>query len=1757
MADFNLSAKLQITQIETGNQLRRLESQLNSINKRVAGAGGNLQSSFGGVGLVAADVNKLSKEVSGLSSKIQGQSDATKKARESQASLNKTTKQGVSNVQDFADKAGLALRRFTAFSIAAGGVFGSLRAISSATKDAIDFERQLLKVTQVSTRLGDSLQGITGIRNTIGDLSTEYGAAAGELVSAAKTFSQAGLNLKEVQSALVAVARSDLLPTFNSIGDTAEGLISIYRQFGIEAEDFSGALSQINAVSGRFAIESGDFVKAIQRAGGVFNTASEGVGTASSRLSEFLALVTSVRATTRESAETIGTGLRTIIGRLQRPDNIKFFENLGVQLKNADGQFIGSFNAITKLGNAITSLPDRSIALSEIVERFGGLRQLSRAIPLLTETETRTKALREAQQSLGSSQDDVNQAFDNLGVQLSQINEQFKTFIRDVVNSNSFQTISKSVLSLSSNLLGLASALSEIIPLLGLVSGARLAGSFLRQGGPRQFSRRFRNNSPPERLATGGTVPGSGSGDIVPAMLEPGEFVINKKAATKLGPAALRALNSGNKLPGFKDGGDPTGFFKFFRDDGFRKTIDKLSSSLLKLGFSAKQTDEIVRNSIVGARGPGEAEKFANQNVGKIIEKTQSKAAKDIVEGIKASNKSRNVERTLNERSPVASLVKKFFGGKVENVGAGGFTSVLPSGQKLNIKIDPKDLEGTKTRGRAVFGGAQGQSSVELKTAERSLVASMGTLRHEALHIARNFGYINEVEFRRLASAFGAGGLKGTAQEEAVARALQNQQALLPSGDRNTDKKNSKLAGKIRSGKIFNDRTPTRSEAEARAFVLQNQRDSLSLSPQQAEELERSRAAKRSGGVVASLGGSASQNVDRSQLSPIEAADRARKSATIGPRNTFRRNVKAAFLRSTRTFGSSDIAQRGKFAAAGLATAPAKLRGAAGGAALIGAAAAGQSDNPFVSNVATSSLAGGFLARSAGGGPGAVVAGAAIGAVQGFNAALVEAEKNLKKLEFESFARVSEEFSKKLQDNSTSSEEAASEAINFAASLKSLQRVQERNSGNLASLATRSEDARGGRGVTDEGIAGARREENLINANATTAEKTSLLFGESDIVKIIARLNPLQDSKQLAADTTGLRTSIVSRIETQQARERANLARPGASSAEQRIRRLVRSGKSGDITDELRIAAGQSDFGVQRGGSNILAKDIGSRFEEEEKESVVTFNKLRRATLAYRDTLDALNKTSEKTEDIFGIFQQEVAAASAASAGITARGLGNFSETTGTAINPFENIRALSGQEISTELGLLRDSGVGVGGRAEKLIQARGVPEALSRIVDEAGTAGIDGGAFLTEGVQSAFSPTGELFGKLPKDIEESFIRSLQKFENSEGVLSENISGENLTEGISAAIETATQQAANIRSGLNARNDFARNAANQRQQLLARDQSLANRTINSRAGDVRQDAAITGRSIGLDESLRLNTGEIRAKTGGTLDPLQISKNISAIEKRRKEINSDGIVTDQERTELSELNQAQTNNTSALEALSAGVVNLADVQSKLARIEERRQQAQDATLGASFGGPEQNLENLRGVLANRIFQESGGDFRAVAAAGFTRQDVGTGSNQQIAATAEEDRDALKTRQARLASRGFSAEGRAAIAARGGFGLQGSGREATEIREKLGGERTRRDEATDVLRKITQSSIEVADAFNSDNFDSMTKRLQDIGQTFQNLKIEGNITGNVDVNINGLEVLSELDPILDSKITELINARIAAQQEGNGSPNEGAF
>jgi TP901 family phage tail tape measure protein len=381
-------------------------------------------------------------------------------------------------MEEFGRQSALAVRRFAAFTVVTSSIFALTNAITSGFKAFIQFDKELIRLQQVT---GKGKVGIQGLENEITKLATSLGVSSESLTSVATTLAQAGLSANETRIALSALAKTELAPSFQNLTKTTEGAIAAIRQFSLGAGDLEAALGSINAVAAAFAVESGDIIAAIQRTGGVFASASKGVSEGKDALNEFIAVFTSVRATTRESAETIATGLRTIFTRIQRAKTIDQLKEFGVQLQDIEGKFVGPFEAVKRLSAALNQLDPRDIRFSTIVEELGGFRQIGKVIPLIQQFATAQQALGVAQRGQSSLTDAQIIAQQSLANQIAKVREQFLALIRDIGKSSSFQGLFKIVTGLTSGLISLAGAFKPILPILaifGAIKGISAVGQF-------------------------------------------------------------------------------------------------------------------------------------------------------------------------------------------------------------------------------------------------------------------------------------------------------------------------------------------------------------------------------------------------------------------------------------------------------------------------------------------------------------------------------------------------------------------------------------------------------------------------------------------------------------------------------------------------------------------------------------------------------------------------------------------------------------------------------------------------------------------------------------------------------------------------------------------------------------------------------------------------------------------------------------------------------------------------------------------------------------------------------------------------------------------------------------------------------------------------------------------------------------------------------------------------------------------------------
>lgn len=764
--------------LNTSNALARLNKELQITAQSSALTTNNITSLVGAI-------NSLGGALSGSSSSMSQIVSSAQATTQQMAKLKKGTVEARSEMEEFGRQSALAVRRFAAFNLATGVIFGLIGAVSKATMEFIEFDKQIVRLTQIT---GESYEQLSRITDTITGLSTGLGVASSDLIKISDTLAQAGFSARETDQALRALALTALAPSFENLNETVEGSIALMRQFKISTEDLDKALGSINAVAAGFAVEASDIITAIQRTGGVFAAASKGVSQGTDALNEFIAVFTSVRATTRESAETIATGLRTIFTRIQREDTIDALKEYGVNLLDVEGKFVGAYKAVQLLSQGLSKLDPRDTSFSRIVEELGGFRQIGKVLPLIQEFSTAQQALGVAQRGQSSLALDAVKAQSSLAVQFSKTRESFVALIRDIGNSDSFKTLVSLGLTLANTFIKVADVAKPLLPIItaiGAIKGAKALTSYVggfigglrknkpSSGGPgsptaggedqaaaarsQQIADSYANNStalnnttsalnnlttaisplttsidnlgngvmtqllneitalnnnlsslPPgggttlnrggvvRKFAKGGSVPGSGNTDSVPALLTPGEFVVNKKAARAVGSSNLHKINNG--VQKFKKGGGVADvkFEEGYDGDSFNVNFTPADNPYsTKTRLEGADTYEIKGAATKAKYNSVEIEK-GEQAAAETTKWARSASQSDeLLKAFQASNKYDNFGRPMFKSKELVSILKEkdLLTGRFEEKNLGGLIQKFEEGGVAQRKVGYIDYD--------------------------------------------------------------------------------------------------------------------------------------------------------------------------------------------------------------------------------------------------------------------------------------------------------------------------------------------------------------------------------------------------------------------------------------------------------------------------------------------------------------------------------------------------------------------------------------------------------------------------------------------------------------------------------------------------------------------------------------------------------------------------------------------------------------------------------------------------------------------------------------------------------------------------------------------------------------------------------------------------------------------------------------------------------------------------------------------------------
>lgn len=417
--DVNLRIKdiLDLGKVEAA--LSKAQGTIQTAAKPTASAGGNIANN------ILATSKAQNTAAAANAAAIQKVTVATKALNVAQTKAAGSTKRTAANMsaasttaKTFGESVQLAGKRYAAFLAATVVPFAAIGGLGKATAAVIEFDSAILKVRQI---IGQTESEIAGLRDTILDLSTSTGTSASELARISKILTQAGQRGDELTSSLTALSKVPLTPSFETLDAAIEGTIAATQQFRQEGLATADVLDVLTALSNKFAASSEDIAKGISRGGAAF----EAIG---GTFQEFAAVFTTIRQATRESAETVGTFMKTISSRLADPKIVNFLEGKGIRISEAieAGDPVGAIKQIATALQNTTSIQDKI----EIGTKLGGRRQISRLLALISNIDVLNEALGTAASASGEFDKIATQGLEGLQAQLNILVQEFNKLVQ-------------------------------------------------------------------------------------------------------------------------------------------------------------------------------------------------------------------------------------------------------------------------------------------------------------------------------------------------------------------------------------------------------------------------------------------------------------------------------------------------------------------------------------------------------------------------------------------------------------------------------------------------------------------------------------------------------------------------------------------------------------------------------------------------------------------------------------------------------------------------------------------------------------------------------------------------------------------------------------------------------------------------------------------------------------------------------------------------------------------------------------------------------------------------------------------------------------------------------------------------------------------------------------------------------------------------------------------------------------------------------
>ena len=366
------------------------------------------------------------------------------------------------------------------------GIQGAAQLMRAALRDAIQ------TITELDATMADMAVvtdlNISDYWNQLPEYTqraNDLGLAIGDVYKADTLFYQQGLKTNEV----VAISTETMKMASIAGLDTAEAtdrMTAALRGFNMElneasAQKIADVYSELAAIT---AADVDEISTAMTKTASIASSAGMEFETTAAFLSQII-------ETTRESAETAGTAMKTVIARFQElkksPDEIgevdgeivdanaieTALRSVGVSLRDAGGQF-------RELDDVFLELSSKWDGLDKNTQRYiatiaAGSRQQSRFIAMMSDYKRTTELVTAANNSAGASQEQFEKKVESLGFKINQLKNAWHEFTMGIMESDLVKTgveiltkFLEIVNKATSGIEGLGGSLTKIVSILGI-----------------------------------------------------------------------------------------------------------------------------------------------------------------------------------------------------------------------------------------------------------------------------------------------------------------------------------------------------------------------------------------------------------------------------------------------------------------------------------------------------------------------------------------------------------------------------------------------------------------------------------------------------------------------------------------------------------------------------------------------------------------------------------------------------------------------------------------------------------------------------------------------------------------------------------------------------------------------------------------------------------------------------------------------------------------------------------------------------------------------------------------------------------------------------------------------------------------------------------------------------------------------------------------------------------------------------------------